>query len=287
MFVVGLDLSLRSSGCAIFNMQEQIWFLFSFAANPTQVGAYKVSENVFVTIAPKVPLPKDATPIERYIHVQQHLVAELCTRIAPEHRGANTYVVIEDYCAKSNQRRSGIRQHETGGNIKCAMHQAGFTNLNLVLNNTWKAGTVQKGNATKIDTVHFITETGPQVDLLKLFCLDEASLKRVKGVVQVPTPIQDLADASAICLYAFYVQTDSVRKPKRKPKVIVAQCPEVEAELRRRLELKKRLKRDAALLPWINTETKQKKRRVNQKKVQCQAQTQTRVESVCCLAQDA
>lgn len=283
MFVVGLDLSLKSSGCAIFNTQTEIWFLFAFAANQSQVGAYQVRPNVFVTIAPKVPLPDTATPIERYVHVQQYLVAELCTRIPPEHR-SDTYVVIEDYCAKANQRRSGIRQHENGGSVKCALHNAGFKDLNLVLNNTWKAGTVQKGNATKIDTVHFICDNGPQIDLLKMFHLVENSLNKKNGVVQVPTPVQDLADASAICLYAFYVKTDSVRKPKRKAKVIVAQCPEVEAEIRLRLEFQKRMKHDAASLPWIDTETKPT---CSKKKVRRQSRTQTPAAHLGCHSQDA
>ena len=275
MFVVGLDLSLRSSGCAILNVDTQTWYLSSFAKNESQIGTFQVRENVFVTIFPPVPAAKDAQPIERYVHVQTCLLQELCAKIAEKHR-ATTCVMVEAYCAQMNQRRSGVRQHESGGGVKCAMHQAHFTNIVLVPNRKWKLETMQKGNATKLDTVHFIANNGPNVDFLKLFGYIETTLCVNNGIVQVPTPVQDLADASAICLSALYkVQNKGMPQKKRKPKIRVVQCDEVQAELQLRLAQKKKLS------VWHNTEesaTKKKRTRVR---------TQTLPATQSCHVQDA
>lgn len=276
MFVVGLDLSLRSSGCAILNVDSQIWYLSSFAKNESQIGTFQIRENVFVTIFAPVPAAKDANPIERYVHVQSCLLEELCAKISKEHR-ATTCVMVEDYCAQMNQRRSGVRQHESGGGVKCAMHQAHFRNIVLVPNRKWKMDTMQKGNATKLDTVHFIAQNGPNVDLLKLFGYVETSLRIRQGVVQVPTPVQDLADASAICLSALYkLQNKVMPKKKRKPKIIVVQCDEVQTELQLRLAKKKKS-------AWHNTEPAAKKKRSRQRR----EQTQTRPATQSCLVPNA
>lgn len=252
MFVVGLDLSLRSSGCVIFDTNKNTWHLCAFAHNESQIGCFQIRENVFVSIFPPVPSARQAESIQRYVHVQTYLVRQICTIISKEHR-STTNVVVEDYCAQSNQRRSGVRQHESGGSVKCSLYRSGFTNIVLVPNKKWKGGTMQKGNASKLDTVHFISQNGPKLDLLKLFGYQETSLKLVNGIAQVPTPVQDLADASAICLYAYYLTQNTIKKPMSKPKITIVQSPEVQAELRTRLEIKKKARRTSV---WANTEPK-------------------------------
>lgn len=263
MFYVGLDLSLRSSGCCIWNKQTDDWHCVSFAANLSQVGSFQVKENVHVTICPKVPDAKHK-PVERYLHVVNNLMEALCTTIPQDHRDA-TYVVVEEYCAKSNQRRASTRLHESGGTIKCTLETNRFHNVEVVINNHWKASVVGKGTASKLDTVRWVAQNGPHVDFLKLFGYSPETLNVTNGAVHVPSPVQDLADASAIAVYSHDLHNNCIRKPPKKPKVVIAMSPEVAAELAARLAQKREAQRTS---PWANTEPKKQTRKRGRQKKQ-------------------
>ena len=258
-YLVGLDLSLQSSGCAILHLPTKTWYLSSFAGNKSQIGSFRVKEDVYVTIFPCVPNAKTESVL-RYHHVQMHLTQEICKRIPHDKRTAHTKIMLEHYCVTANQRTTAIRLHESGGIVKSALYTNGFQEVATIDNKKWKAGSVGNGNAAKIDTVRYVRECGPQLDLLSLFGFDEQALsfcKRSKSL-KVPCPVQDLADAAAICMYLFNVLHDTLPKRTKKPKIVIEHSPQVKAELALRIAQKKHAQKHSQ---WANTETPKRTKR--------------------------
>lgn len=239
MFYVGLDLSLRSSGCTIWNKRTNQWLCVSFAANKAQEGQWVIKENVHMTICPAVPKTSQKT-VTRYLHVSNHLLRVLCANISTEYR-AETVVFIEEYCTKSNQRKTGVRLHESGGVIKCELEKHGFLNVSAVVNSRWKSVIVGKGNATKLETALWVCENGPNVDFLTFFGFSEKALKT--GVV--PSPVQDLCDATALAKYAHDFSNDCIAKKPKKPKVVIPKSPYVVEQIALQIIAKKEAQKNS------------------------------------------
>lgn len=221
-FAIGLDLSFKSPGCAIHDLHENKWYIYSFAklVREKNIAGFTHS-NVYVELLPRRPQGK-GIDMEKYLHVEKHLMKALCQRVPEELRSAPyTCVFIEAYVfASREQSGHSYKLQESGGIIKRALHVAKFTNVGIITDSAWKCTVVGHGRASKIDTVHFISKNGPCTDMLKFVGYEESKLNPTKpgGPVEVPSPCQDLADASAIAMSIYTVRAK--KPPKKRVKIV-------------------------------------------------------------------
>ncbi len=213
LFAVGLDLSHKSPGCAIYDILRNKWHICGFAQFVREEGFHQESADVEVRLLDMLPVT--STDVHKYMHVEKHLMKFLCDRIPQSARRNSTDVRIEQYVF-STAAKSGnnYKLHELGGVIKRALFVANFTHVTPVVPGQWKRTVVNKGNCGKIDVVHYVAKHGPCIDVLKMLGYDEMSLPLdEKRQIIVPTPSQDLADAVALALEAI-TQRLSIAKRK-------------------------------------------------------------------------
>lgn len=270
MFVVGLDLSVRCSGCSIWDPIKNRWYLSAFAVTKKQPGRYTINENVQLCLFPIVPSTSEMDDTNRYLFIERHIISEILSHIPTQYRH-DTHVVIEDYCLKSNQKKTAVQLHEEAACIKRALVVHGFTNIELVLNQTWKSVIHSK---SKLDTVRYIHHNDPNVDLLAWFNKTEDELPVFKNKFTgkthrvVPSPIQDIADSCAIAIYGKMTSEERMeRKKQKKPKLPpVELSPLVKEELEKKKtqakELKRLQKEAQKTSAWANSDpVLQKKKR--------------------------
>ena len=217
-FAVGLDMSVRSSGCAIHDRLTDMWYLCAFAQNKQEEQFYYATSRASVTLFPKLPQESSTVmhDLERYLHIKKHFVKFLCDHITPDLRTRPfTCVNIEAYAfPKPEEAGHSYKLHESCGIVKYELFLAGFDWFEPIVCSSWKADVIGHGRATKLDVVQFMKTHGPCLDILTLFGYDETTLRvdAAKGDKKVPCPCQDLCDAPAI---AMKVYTDKKTAKKR------------------------------------------------------------------------
>jgi Holliday junction resolvasome RuvABC endonuclease subunit len=224
---VGLDMSLRSPGCAIFLPNGNQWQLYGFAqVKKHENRSWVVNDRVTLALFGKIP--EHVSDARRYLYIVQHLLA-----VIPR----SSQIAIEGYAYPSNsaQRGFNFKLHELGGALKAALTDSGIENYTPVVASAWKKKVVGKGNATKLDVLEHVRKNEPHIDLLDIL---EMQLKKVKvktcredpnsdtdmdatlapslnfhpvqtcganltvtQMSEVPCPCQDLADAICICKF--------------------------------------------------------------------------------------
>jgi len=238
-FAVGLDLSFKSPGFAIHDLHENKWYVYAFAKLVRDKDASLHTQTTSVTLLPSLPglvskkNLKLLTPSERckrdmncYLHVEKYLLIILDLHIPKDLRKKDvTKVLIEAYVFSAPEESgNNYKLHESGGIIKRALFLAGFEDVQIITDSEWKRTVVGHGKASKLDVVHFITNNGPCVDMLKFLGYDETKLPpHKKGGIKVPSPSQDLADSSAIAMAVYTKRMAKKPQPKRprqqKPKL--------------------------------------------------------------------
>lgn len=278
MYVVGLDLSVNCSGCCIFDVQHKVWYMSAFAVNLKQVGTWKINEHVNLSLFPPVP-STHMKDMERYLFIEKNLMQEMDKRIPHEMR-EQSLIVIEDYCLKSSQKKTAVKLHESAACIKRALTVSGFNNITLVLNQTWKSVVHCK---SKIDTVRYIHAHGPQFDLLSWFGKQESELTTTKNkysgktTVNVPSPIQDLADAVALAMFGGMSDEErKAAKKQKKAKIVIELSPIVKQQLQ---ELKEHTKRVRQTSQWTDTDPPKKKAKKKKDCLSPQKKTTTKREN--------
>lgn len=221
-YAIGLDLSFKSSGLVIYSFRTNHWYCYSFAKHVREINAFLRTSIATVELFP--PYPKTCTDAEQYEHTCKYIMEALCNCIPEVYRSRNyTKGFIEHYVFHSNAnlRGNNYKIQENGGIIKHALQINGFNGMDVMVNTKWKAQVIGNGKASKLDTVQFIAQHGPCVNMLH-FCgyrKEDELLVDKKGQKVVPNPCQDLADAAALCMAVFFTHPSRLKpKEKKQPK---------------------------------------------------------------------
>ncbi len=187
MYIVGLDLSLRSPGFAVYNLESDQWDLYGFKQNQKSVEGLSGSDKCNLCLLPLIPSKCEDTVV--YNHILYYLKLHILDRLKDQ----SVLFIIEGY-AFSKQHNAGYKLQELGGVIKSAIFNGGFQQR--VLPPTyWKKLLTGKGNCTKLEVFqHLHSPTSSSPSLIDLFNLD------VNRTTTIPHPIEDIADAVGLIL---------------------------------------------------------------------------------------
>lgn len=205
---VGIDLSLKSTGLAIYD--GDTWILCGFAQRVRESNLVVQKDGVNIRILPGIP-PPPASNEARYEHVRRHLMDILsmyatCTDVV---------VGIEGYAFNASASGSAYKLQELGGIIKHTIHVTYPTwEMVVVPPGKWKRQTIGNGHATKADAVRHISHHGPCVSILQELGL------RGGTTDEVPCPAQDIADATCIAM-SLYTPTPPPAPRKRKRRTLL------------------------------------------------------------------
>ena len=186
--IVGIDLSLRSPGVALWN--QGVWTIWCFATRKREVGLKWISPDRQVSVQTLAPIPSSkSSDILRY----QHIVREIETHCFPCW-AADSQIYLEDYIfPKAAVSGSAYKIHELGGILKYTLHLSGFA-YQSVAPSVWKKKISGNHHLSKLQTLQHVQRQIPQLDLLTLFGLNSSG--------EPPSPVQDMADAMGVVLAA-------------------------------------------------------------------------------------
>jgi len=225
-FYVGLDLSFRSPGCAIYDAQDDKWCVIGFVTRVRERGfCARPSKNVLVRLLPEKP--DDNGDMGAYLHIERELVGTICELIPKKEHETNCRVRLEAY-AYVDRAKSGYdyKMHELGGIIKRQLFLSGFLQTDTIVQSSWKAHVVGRGDAPKIHVVHHVKDNAPFLDVLGILGFREEELPlNEKGYRKVPTPCQDWADAICITKSMFVPPPAKKKKPPKPKKSSTSQVP--------------------------------------------------------------
>jgi hypothetical protein len=189
--LIGLDLSLTSSGICVHDTLTKSWHLYGFAQRRREVGFH----TDLITMLPSVP-PSSVCNEARYEHIRHHILDTIMGSVSVSvSEPVDVRVIIESYAFSATGSAHSYKLQELGGVIKHAIWKT-YPKwvVDIVPPTSWKKATVGMGRATKDDVVQYIASHGPCICLLR-----EMNLERTKSG-GIPCPVQDLADATCIVL---------------------------------------------------------------------------------------
>ena len=189
---MGLDLSLISPGIAVYNTSSHAWILYGFAQRVREQGLQTQQDSTMICMLPPIPNTRTTTNEERYEHIRHHIIE---TIMSPFRHELDVVVGIESYAFGAKNSGSSYKLQELGGVLKHSVwkHYPKWTQ-EIIPPTKWKKQIVGAGRATKSDIVEYVRTHGPCVALLDILGLE------VSKTGNIPCPVQDLADASCICL---------------------------------------------------------------------------------------
>jgi hypothetical protein len=193
--LIGLDLSVTSSGICVYDTTLDTWHLYGFAQRQREVG---FTTNM-ITLFPPVP-PSSVCNEKRYEHIRHYIVdivmKPLVTLLSSSTSiDADVRVIIESYAFGASNSGHSYKLQELGGVIKHAIWK-NFPQwiVDTVPPTRWKKSVLGMGRATKQDVVQHLLSHGPCISLLEIL---ELKLTKTGGI---PCPVQDLADATCLVL---------------------------------------------------------------------------------------
>ena len=190
MKVVGLDVSLKSTGIAIFDTVTNFYTLGCFAQTKKQMAKgcnvpgkewrRLTNHNCEVLIFPSISGKE--TDTSKYTHTVKTLEEffDYCNVDA-----GNSVIYIEGY-AYAKQGAHSYKQKELVGILKYVFHEFTIRTRNI---SKWKKGLTGNGKASKMDVLEHIHKVS-NIDIFTMFGV------QYKGIP--PSPYQDLADAVGI-----------------------------------------------------------------------------------------
>ena len=188
MLILGLDLSLRSPGIALYDTAKKEWKLRCFANLKREEGV-QIGEKLVVWNR----IGGDGSDHGRYNIILSHIQSFL--------NGVEvTDIVIEGYAFSKSSAHS-VKLHELSGIIKHWLHNtypcATFT---IYPPTKWRKLLHANGHATKDDAVLYV---------------EKEVLPTVRQALQsVSSPLTDICDAA--CLIAAYLQPEHPTKKLKK-----------------------------------------------------------------------
>ena len=183
---VGLDISLKSPGIAIHDLNTDTWSLFCFAQRASD---FTTVQSPQVHVLPAIPSTTKSN-VERYEHIRKHLVDNILMKYR-EHE--HVHVNIESYAFGAKNSGSSYKLQELGGVLKHSLWIYFPTwTYSCIPPTQWKKRTIGHGNATKSQVIEYVQTHGP--------CLDLCAAFGVTANQKIPSPIDDLADAICFAL---------------------------------------------------------------------------------------
>lgn len=215
---VALDMSLKSPGMAIYNKNKDFWHLYGFAQKKSQINmSKKLKENVLLKLFPLI-IKNDTSSdvihdVERYKFIVDHFIGVLSNpKIVPPN--SNIKVYIEAYAFPKNDKTGfNYKLQEMGGSIKLALLNIGIHQIYSIVGSKWKKYGIGSATAEKVDTFNFIGKFFG-IDLFQIFGIK----KTIKnGIIQIPNPWQDIADAIGILLSILHpIDPKTIPKVKKQ-----------------------------------------------------------------------
>ena len=200
MATLAFDISLRSTAAVI--KRNGVYHLACFAQKKVHQTATLDTAKHKLTVFPPLPSNTAATTVYRYAVIERCLM-DWVESTVPALERADARVLIEGYAFNAQSAHSA-KLHELGGIMKLALHKAGFEQIATVPPSSWKKQALGNGFATKFQVYQWVLDTHG-LDLNQVFgakpIIPVMVTKRKREVLDapVPAPIQDLADALAIC----------------------------------------------------------------------------------------
>jgi Holliday junction resolvasome RuvABC endonuclease subunit len=199
--LIGLDLSLTSSGICVHDTVLNTWRLYGFAQRKREIGF----STDLVTLFPPVP-PSSVCNEERYEHIRHHIMKTILEPLSTDLDSRLVRVLIESYAFAATGSGHSYKLQELGGVIKHAIWKlCPDWTVEVVPPTSWKKAALGMGRATKHDVVQHVVSHGPCVSLLDVLSLD------VTKTGGIPCPVQDLADATCLVLS----DLSEIRRTKR------------------------------------------------------------------------
>jgi Holliday junction resolvasome RuvABC endonuclease subunit len=192
--VIGLDVSLQSTGLAI--KEGDAFHVYFFAQRKRELGKHICGPTLSIQAIGDCTTRTVGSSLTEDI-LRYAKVVDAVTRQIQKHihsKEDELVILIEDY-VYGMKSGNNYKLIELGGLLKSALyHKFGsqITDFRTISVTTWKHRVVGKGNASKADVLRFVEHT-LQVDLLAIFQL-------LRSTKNVPTPVQDIVDALAICM---------------------------------------------------------------------------------------
>jgi hypothetical protein len=207
---IGLDISLKSPGMAIYESAYKKWSLYGFAQVKRQIGQTYQTDAVYIELLPPIPNIVGVTPNEsRYEHIRHYFVDKILIAFLNSN---HVTVAVENYAFSARNSGSAYKLQELGGVLKHSIW-CRFPSWKLIMvpPSRWKKLTVGCGNATKVQTVDYVRTVGPSLCLLSVL-----GYSIISSRVAIPCPVQDMADAACICLSIDAITVDSVSLKRKR-----------------------------------------------------------------------
>ena len=189
---IGLDLSLRSPGFAMYDVTKKVWTMACFAQRKRECALHYSSDTSRIIVLPAIPdsLSHDCA---RYDHIVKGLQTSMLDSCTLQDISS---IAIEGYAfTQPSTAGSSFKLHELGGAVKHWLFRMGLMEkIKILQPSQWKRMAMGNGRASKMDTVAFVRNHGPSIDLMDIFGL------KIGTHNEIPTPVQDLADAVGIVL---------------------------------------------------------------------------------------
>lgn len=200
MFTIGIDMSLKSPCWVIHNKKTQYLFVY-FAINRRSDDIQKEYNIEHKYIKRLILVPFDCRKMKgmiRNICIVDQFKQSLAERCYISENRQNIEVYIEGYSFNAiSSSRSQL--YELTGIIKYELEKKGIPYSDIAPTRVKKLFT-KKGNATKSEMYdEFIRRNMPDL-------LSEFGLTKNKGIAN---PVQDIVDATAICLICLKTNNNS------------------------------------------------------------------------------
>jgi hypothetical protein len=196
MILIGLDISLRSPGFAIFDQTLDTWKLFGFAQRKDQINFRWSNADKTISIQLLPVIPKGLTDWATYQFIMKHIEYNVLSSV---NTSSHIQPIMEGYAyVRPGIAGHSYKLHELGGIVKHYFYTTYQVDTIVIPPTRWKKVCLENGNASKLDTVLSLKQYYPQIDLLNIF-----QITSVKND-NVVHPIQDLADA--VCLILAYTR---------------------------------------------------------------------------------
>ena len=217
-FVIGLDVSLSSSGIVIFDTIEKCLHLFCFAQRKREEKIGKVNIKVdnkcreintcLLTILP--PIKKETCDAQRYMETVETIInciVDICT---VNKEFLSPTIFIEQY-AFGAIGSSSYKLQELGGHLKATLFLCGVYDIHCVGIGTWKKRFTGTGSAKKSDIYKAALNLHHLPDLIQYFPSLSVSVK----TGEPPSPVNDMYDAIGLVDHLFVAPTTTTRKRRK------------------------------------------------------------------------
>lgn len=208
MLLIGIDLSLRSPGIAVFDTSihnSEAWHIYAFTQTTTK---HKIENNKHIKLLSPIPSCDNEIDLKRYRYIVDSIV-KIIQESQTNHKDVR--VAIEGYAFSKNKSGHTFKLYELTGILKMAIFEKCQISCRIIAITQWKRLVTGKSFAEKVDIVNFMKSNGPTFDFLEIMQYHDVGN-------EIPNPVQDMADACGIAI-AFHKLIEIEKKHPLKSNV--------------------------------------------------------------------